>query len=198
MGLKGILKGMHPWLRKKRGYNPTLRHPMHHHLPDDPINRVDVLSFFNNIRWIYTRHADDKTMAHAILFEHIKKYGNPSRMVFYVDGALLSRRRRLTASETRSESRPSRPPRLPSRRSATASIKASRPPSSCSRMSKRISVEDSSDPSEIGRSPSIFYRVNSSTRACAEPRPTLTSLQSANPKTLFYLKARTSSLMVQS
>ena len=26
-------------------------------------------------------------MAHAILFEHIKKYGNPTRMVFYVDGA---------------------------------------------------------------------------------------------------------------
>jgi hypothetical protein len=48
---------------------------------------VNILSFFNNIRWIYTRHADDKTMAHAILFEHIKNYGNPSHMVFYVDGA---------------------------------------------------------------------------------------------------------------
>ena len=83
------LKGMHPWLRKKRGYNPTLRHPMHYHLPDDPlpIIRVDVLSFFTTIRRIYTKHTDDKPMAHAILFEHLKKYGNPSRMVFYVDGA---------------------------------------------------------------------------------------------------------------
>ncbi|OAQ24036.1 hypothetical protein K457DRAFT_24528, partial [Linnemannia elongata AG-77] len=60
---------------------------MHHHLPDDSIIRVDVLSFFTKIRYIYTKHANDKTMAQAILFEHLRKYGNPSRMVFYVDGA---------------------------------------------------------------------------------------------------------------
>ncbi|KAF9123680.1 hypothetical protein BGW39_008793, partial [Mortierella sp. 14UC] len=84
MGLKGI----YPWLRKK-GYNPTLRRPMHHRLPDNPqpIVRVDVLSLFTKIRRIYTKHSDDKTRAHSILFEHLKKYGNPSHMVFYVDGA---------------------------------------------------------------------------------------------------------------
>ncbi|KAK5815552.1 hypothetical protein F5H01DRAFT_405658 [Linnemannia elongata] len=81
------LKGFYPWLRKKKGYHPTLRHPMHHHLPDDAIIRVDVLSFFTKIRGIYTKHADDKTKAQAILFEHLKKYGDPSHMVFYVDGA---------------------------------------------------------------------------------------------------------------
>ncbi|KAF8939596.1 hypothetical protein BGZ58_009202 [Dissophora ornata] len=81
------LKGFYPWLRKKRGYHPTLRLPMHHHLPDDAIIRIDVLSFHNKIRRIYTKHAEDKTKAHAILFELLKKYGNPSRMAFYVDGA---------------------------------------------------------------------------------------------------------------
>jgi hypothetical protein len=62
---------------------------MHLHLPVDnlPIIRVDVLSFFTKIRTIYTKHADDKQMAHTILFGHLKKYGNPSHMVFYVDGA---------------------------------------------------------------------------------------------------------------
>ncbi|KAG9063354.1 hypothetical protein KI688_004236 [Linnemannia hyalina] len=60
---------------------------MHHHLPDGATIHVDVLSFFNNIRGINIRHTDNKTRAHAILFEHLKKYGNPSRMVFYVDGA---------------------------------------------------------------------------------------------------------------
>ncbi|KAG0303665.1 hypothetical protein BGZ97_001810, partial [Linnemannia gamsii] len=62
---------------------------MHHHLPDNPqpIVRVDVLSFFTKIRRVYTRHSDNKAKAHIILFEHIIKYGNPSHMVFYVDGA---------------------------------------------------------------------------------------------------------------
>ncbi|KAF9130429.1 hypothetical protein BGX30_013492 [Mortierella sp. GBA39] len=81
------LKGFYPWLRKKRDYHPTLRHPMHHHLPDGATIHVDVLCFFNNIRGIYARHADNKTRAHAIFFEHLNKYGNPSRMVFYVDSA---------------------------------------------------------------------------------------------------------------
>ncbi|KAK3812333.1 MAG: hypothetical protein J3R72DRAFT_462984, partial [Linnemannia gamsii] len=85
MGLKGI----YPWLRKKKGYNPTLRHPKYHRLPDNPqpIIRVDVLSFFTKIQRIYTKHSDDTTRAHSILLEHLKKYGDPSHMVFYVDGA---------------------------------------------------------------------------------------------------------------
>ncbi|KAF9126356.1 hypothetical protein BGW39_006692 [Mortierella sp. 14UC] len=79
-------EGFLPLTCKKRHYDPTPRHSIHHHLPDGATLRVDVLSFFNNIRRIYTKHPD-KTKAHTILFEHIKKYGNPSRMVFYVDGA---------------------------------------------------------------------------------------------------------------
>lgn len=48
--------------------------------------RVDVLSFYSKILWAYTKYAHDKSKAHAILFAHIKKCGDPLRMVFYVDG----------------------------------------------------------------------------------------------------------------
>ena len=33
------------------------------------------------------KHADDRTMARVVLFKHLKKFSDPSRMVFYVDGA---------------------------------------------------------------------------------------------------------------
>ncbi|KAF8933684.1 hypothetical protein BGZ47_010763, partial [Haplosporangium gracile] len=48
--------------------------------------RVDVFTFFNRVREIYTKHADDKTTAHVILFDYFKKFGDSLRMVFYVDG----------------------------------------------------------------------------------------------------------------
>ncbi|KAF8942564.1 hypothetical protein BGZ47_006358 [Haplosporangium gracile] len=93
------LEGFYLWLRKKRGYNPTLRNPMHYHLPDDPLPtmptiRVDVLSFYK-IREIYTKRADNKQLVHSILLEYIKKYGNPLHMLmaFYVDGAPASEKR---------------------------------------------------------------------------------------------------------
>ncbi|KAF8904151.1 hypothetical protein BGZ58_006531, partial [Dissophora ornata] len=72
------LKGFYPWLGKKRGYNPTPRHPLHHPLPDGAKVRVDVLTFFNKIRGINIKHVDDKKMVHAILFKHLKKFGDPS------------------------------------------------------------------------------------------------------------------------
>ncbi|KAF8928787.1 hypothetical protein BGZ47_001441, partial [Haplosporangium gracile] len=94
------LEGFYPWLRKKRGYNPTLRNSMHYHLPHNslptiPTIRVNILSFFHKIREIYTTHADNKQLAHSILLEHIKKYGNPlrMRMAFYVDGAPAFKKR---------------------------------------------------------------------------------------------------------
>ncbi|KAG9071286.1 hypothetical protein KI688_005497 [Linnemannia hyalina] len=80
------LKGLYWWLRRKKGYNPTLRHPKRYPLPDDAMVRVDVLSFYSKILWAYIKYAHDKSKAHAILFAHIKKYGDPLRMVFYVDG----------------------------------------------------------------------------------------------------------------
>lgn len=81
------LKGFYPWLRKNKGYNPTLRHPVHHHLPDGAKILVDVLSFFCIIRRLCLQYADDKEKFHYALLAHLKKFGDPSRMVFYVDGA---------------------------------------------------------------------------------------------------------------
>ncbi|KAF9153146.1 hypothetical protein BG015_004007 [Linnemannia schmuckeri] len=49
---------------------------------------IDVLSFFKKIRWIYTKHAGDKTKAYTIPLAHLKKFGDPLRMVYYVDGVL--------------------------------------------------------------------------------------------------------------
>ncbi|KAF9934645.1 hypothetical protein FBU30_000969 [Linnemannia zychae] len=80
------LKGFYWWLRKKKGYNPTLRQPKRHSLPENAMVRVDVLTFYNKIRWTYTKYAHDKPKAHGILFAHIKNYGDPLRMVYYVDG----------------------------------------------------------------------------------------------------------------
>lgn len=151
------LKGFYPWLRKKKGYHPTLRHPMHHHLPDDAIIRVDVLSFFTKIRGIYTKHADDKTKAQAILFEHLKKYGDPSHMVFYVDGAPAFEKK-----ETHRERNEKRAKAL---------------------KNAKVAIETLGN--RIGKTSSIFCRLKSSMRTFAGPRPTLISLQSANPKTLF-------------
>ncbi|KAF9926329.1 hypothetical protein FBU30_004096 [Linnemannia zychae] len=39
------------------------------------------------IRELYTRYSDDKTKAYTTLLEHLEKYRNSSRMMFYVDGA---------------------------------------------------------------------------------------------------------------
>lgn len=79
------LRGFYPWLKKK-GCNPTTRNPRYHHLPAGAVIRVDVLTFFHKIRTIFTKYSDDKTRACAILFEYLKKFGDPSRMVLYVDG----------------------------------------------------------------------------------------------------------------
>ncbi|KAF8943175.1 hypothetical protein BGZ47_005701, partial [Haplosporangium gracile] len=80
------LNGFYWWLRKKKSYNPTPRHPKHYPLPDGAKMRIDVLSFFKKIRWIYTKHAGDKTKAHTMLLAYLKKFGDPLRMVYYVDG----------------------------------------------------------------------------------------------------------------
>ncbi|KAF9983597.1 hypothetical protein BGZ75_004918 [Mortierella antarctica] len=80
------LEGLYWWPRKKKCYNPILRLPKHSPLPDGATIRVHVLSFFHKIRWIYTRHTDDKIIAHAVLLAHINKFGDPSRMVYYVEG----------------------------------------------------------------------------------------------------------------
>ncbi|KAF9930130.1 hypothetical protein BGZ67_005985 [Mortierella alpina] len=82
------LEGLYWWPRKKKCYNPILRLPKHSPLPDGATIRVHVLSFFHKIRWIYTRHTDDKIITHAVLLAHINKFGDPSRMVYYVEGYL--------------------------------------------------------------------------------------------------------------
>ncbi|KAF9565018.1 hypothetical protein EC968_004278 [Mortierella alpina] len=80
------LKGVYWWLRKRKGHDPVLRIPTHSSLPDGAKLRIDVLSFFNKIRSIYTEHADDKVKAHSILHAHLKKFDDPLHMVYYVDG----------------------------------------------------------------------------------------------------------------
>jgi hypothetical protein len=72
-----------------------------HALPDSAIMHVEALSFFNIIRRIYTTHANDKPKAHALLFEHLRKYGDPLRMSFYVDGtpALEKKETRLERND---------------------------------------------------------------------------------------------------
>ncbi|KAG0304586.1 hypothetical protein BGZ98_005304 [Dissophora globulifera] len=50
------------------GHNPTRRLPSHYLLPNSTKVRVD-------------------RRAHGTLFTHMKKFGDPSRMVFYVDEA---------------------------------------------------------------------------------------------------------------
>ncbi|KAG0007546.1 hypothetical protein BGZ81_004782, partial [Podila clonocystis] len=80
------LKGFYWWLHKKKGYHPTPHRPLDYPLPDGAKVRVDVLTFFSKICRAYTKHADVKTIACSILFEHLKKFGDPSCMVFYVDG----------------------------------------------------------------------------------------------------------------
>ncbi|KAF9280673.1 hypothetical protein BGZ68_007096, partial [Mortierella alpina] len=80
------IRGFYCWLRKKKNYDPVLRVPTHSPLPVGATLRLDVLSFFNKIRWIYTRYKDDKVKAHSILFEHLKQFGDPAHTVYYVDG----------------------------------------------------------------------------------------------------------------
>ena len=44
-------KGFYPWLKKKRGCNPTPRHPIRHCLPDGDKIRVDVPACLSEAYW---------------------------------------------------------------------------------------------------------------------------------------------------
>ncbi|KAF9140353.1 hypothetical protein BGX20_007550, partial [Mortierella sp. AD010] len=81
------LNGFYPWLRKKRGYIPMSQNPKYIKLPKNCKMRVDVASFFSVIRSTYIKNTEDKTKAHQALLGYISRFGDISRMVFYVDGA---------------------------------------------------------------------------------------------------------------
>jgi hypothetical protein len=86
------LKGFYPWMREKKRYSPMAYLPNHCHLPDGAKILVDVPTFFPIIRRIYTQYINNQDRAYSILLAHLQKYGNSTRMVFYLDGAAASKK----------------------------------------------------------------------------------------------------------